>query len=354
MGLSALGVRPTFRLVANDADVTAIIQDRLVSITITDETGEQSDTLEVEIADHDPTRPIVKPAKGAELQVYLGYDGVNTRMGLFIVDETRRSGPPDKLVICARGAVYADTPKGRTEFMTQKTRSWKSGTKIGDMVAKIAKEHGMSSSVSASLATVQLPHIQQDSESDINLLLRLGKRYDAIAKPVGGKLVFARRGDAKTVSGVQIPTITLRKVDMGHYDCNEVARETAGTVAAYYHSAHKGKRHEIKVGTGEPVKRIRYWFTNQAEALAAAQAELQRRKRALYDFSFECPGHPDMTAEGPLVVSGFPADVPTNWIVKRVVHRLNKGSGYTCSVDAELPNDPNAAQYEVDTDDGTE
>ncbi|WP_323119971.1 phage tail protein [Burkholderia alba] len=349
MGLSALGIQPTFHILANDADVTATIADRLIGITLTDETGEQSDTLEIELSDQDPQRPITKPRKGAELQVFLGYDGQNTRKGLFVVDEIRMGGPPDRMTIRARAAVYAETPKGKSDFQTQKTRTWKSGTRIGDMVAKMAKEHGMTASVSASLASVQLPHLNQDAESDINLLLRLGKRYDAIAKPVGGKLIFARRGDAKTVGGVQLPTVTLRKSDLTDWTCNEVARESAGTVAAYYHMAHKGKRHEVKVGQGEPVKRIRYWFTNQAEALAAATAELQRRKREVFEFTAECPGHPDLTAEGPLILAEFNSNVPTNWIVKRVVSAMSKRA-YTCSIEAELPNDPSVAQYEVDTD----
>lgn len=353
MGLSAVGIQPTFRLVANDADVTAVIADRLMSIRLTDETGESSDTLEIALADHDPQNPIRMPAKGAELQLYLGYDGQNTRMGLFVVDEIGVGGPPDHMVIRARAAVYAETPKGKTDFQTQKTRTWKAGTKIGDMVAKIAREHGMAAVVSTSLAKVQLPHIQQDSESDINLLLRLGKRYDAIAKPVGGKLIFATRGEAKTVSGVQLPTVVVNKTDVTHWDCKEVARESAGTVAAYYHVTHQGKRHEVKVGQGEPVKRIRYWFANQAEALAAATAELQRRKRALFELELSCPGHPDIVAEGPLVVAGFRDGVPTNWIVKRTIHSMSK-TGYACEVEAELPNDPTATQYEIDTDDGSE
>jgi phage protein D len=147
--------------------------------------------------------------------------------------------------------------------------------------------------------------------------------------------------------------VTVNKSDVTRWDCREVARESAGTVAAYYHAAHAGKRHEVKVGQGEPVKRIRFWFTNQAEALAAATAELQRRKRALQEFEMECPGHPDLVAEGPLVVAGFRDGVPANWIVKRAVHYMSK-TAYTCQVEAELPNDPNVAQYEVDTDDGTE
>ncbi|XHF80608.1 hypothetical protein R3J30_02130 [Xylella fastidiosa subsp. multiplex] len=50
----------------------------------------------------------------------------------------------------------------------------------------MAAEHGMTWAISPSLTGVALPHIDQTEESDINVLLRLAQRYDAIAKPAGG------------------------------------------------------------------------------------------------------------------------------------------------------------------------
>jgi phage protein D len=51
---------------------------------------------------------------------------------------------------------------------------------------------------------IALPHTDQASESDMNLLHRLAKRYDAIAKPAGGHLLFLRGGDAQSVTGVAL------------------------------------------------------------------------------------------------------------------------------------------------------
>jgi uncharacterized protein len=354
VGLSAAGIRPTFRLVANTKDVTATILDRFSSLRLTDTTGDEADTLEVVLADHDPQNPIRKPQKGAELELFLGYDTLATRMGLFALDEIRMGGWPGTMTLCGRAAIYAETPKGKKDFQTQFTQSWKAGTKLGDMVRTLAKRHGMAAAISASLDGVQLPHIQQDSESDINLLLRLAKRYDAIAKPAGGVLVFAKRGEAKTLSGQQLATVVIRPAQVAWWTMTESHRDSAGTVAAYYHAGHQGVRHEIKVGTGEPVKRIRTWFVNQAEALAAAKAALARANRAQQRLELRMDGHPDLMAEAPLVLQDFHPDVPANWIITRVVHQLDKGGGYTCEVSAELPNDPNADQYQLDTADSTE
>ncbi len=71
--------------------------------------------------------------------------------------------------------------------------------------------------MSPHLASIALPHTDQSHESDMNLLSRLAKRYDAVAKPAGGTLVFTRRGIAKSASGQDLARITLTPKDGGDY-----------------------------------------------------------------------------------------------------------------------------------------
>jgi len=350
MGLNPPGIAPSFKIIANDVDVTSAIKQYLSEFEYTDSTGDESDTLSITLASPDPSNPVRKPATGAQIEFFLGYDGSATRMGLFIYDEVSISGYPEKIKLTCRAAAYAATPKGMIEFQTQKTRTWKAGTVLGAMVTQMAKEHGMTAAVSASLAKIVLPHKNQDSESDINFLLRMAKLYDAVTKPAGGILVFAKRGEAKTLSGVQLPTATIDRSMIKNYDYDENTRDTAGTAVAYYHVAKNAKRTEVKVGTGEPVRRIRYWFSLASEALAAAQAVLARANRRKATIEINLQGYPDLMAEQPLVLTGFHPDIPANWIITRVRHVVSKQGAYTSEVSAELPNDPSADQFEVVTD----
>lgn len=231
MGLIA----PEFRVSANAADITAAIKDRLISLRLTDEMGFQSDMLQIVLSDHDPAKPIQKPPKGAELEVWLGYDGQVERMGMFVADEVETAGWPRTMTIRARAAAYEQTPKGKTDLQTQKVRSWPGLTKLGDMVSKIAKEHGMQPAVAKSLASITLPHLDQTEESDISFLVRVLKQYDAVVKPSGGKLTVAKRGESQTVSGDAMPTITLKAEDCTSFRMTEAARESPGTVVAYWH-----------------------------------------------------------------------------------------------------------------------
>lgn len=330
---------PEYRVLANQQDITAVIAERFISLTLTDETGITSDMLEIRLSDHDPLVPIQKPPKGAELEVFLGYDGLATRMGMFCVDEIEYSGWPGEMTIRARGAIFDKTPKGKANLQSQKTRSWEKGTKLGDMVKKIAKEHGMEAAVSPSLESIPLPHIAQQDESDLNLLVRIGKKYDAIVKPSGGKLVLAKRGESKSVSGQSMASVIVTPDMVTSFRVIETARESSGTVVAYWHATKQAKRHEVKVGSGEPVTRLKMYYPEEKMAQKAAEAELAKRDRQKSTLSATMPGDPSVGAESPLTTAGFREGVDGKWIITRVSHSIVKDSGYSISLEAETPTD---------------
>lgn len=344
-----VNITPSFSLAANDKDITAVIQDRFVSLSLVDETGENSDKLEIVLSDSDTDKPIKIPPRGAELALSLGYDGKMTKKGIFVCDDVSGRGWPAQLVITAHAAPWDETPKGKVDFQSHKTRSWKVGTTIGAMVQKMANEHGMTAVISPSLAAVVLPHFDQSEESDMNLLLRIAKKYDAIAKPAGGKLIFTKRGDATTASGAALPRIAVDAADVTAFEWSISTRDSAGTVVAYYHAKRAAKRHEVTAGTGEPVKRIKQYFATADMALAAAKAELARRARGEYKITLNMPGDPRMTAECLLDVTGFRTELNGEWLVKRVEHALGKDA-YRCVVECERPNSDATVEATMDGD----
>lgn len=347
-----LNVHPDYRLLANAADVTATIRERFVSLRYTDCAGLESDILEITLADHLADAPIALPETGAELELFLGYDDSAERVGMFVVDELELGGEPAELVIRARAATYDKTKGGKSNLQTQKTRSWPKGTKLGAMVAKIAKEHSMEPATAKSLAAIVLPHIDQADESDLNLLLRIGKKYDAIVKPAGGKLILAKRGESKSVSGQDLATIIVTPQDINPgWRMVQSKRETAGMVVAYYHAVKEAKRHQVKVGKGEPVRRIKQYFPTQEMARAAARAELSKRERGAMTWAMSMPGGMDLLAEAKLILTGFREGIPLEWIITRVTHTLDAGGGWKTDVEAELPD---TTSSEAGTEDVTD
>ncbi|KAF1017660.1 MAG: hypothetical protein GAK31_00928 [Stenotrophomonas maltophilia] len=332
-----LNIRPDYKITANDKDITAIIADRLKSLRLTDEAGVTSDMLEITLADHDPDKPIALPPTGAELELFIGYDGDVRRKGLFVCDEIEMSGYPCEMVIRARAAPYDGTKAGKKDLQAQKTRSWKAKTTIGDMVKTMAGEHGMEASVSADLAAIALPHTDQVHESDMNLLARLAKRYDAIAKPAGGKLLFVKRGESKTASGAAMPEFTLTPQDVSQWRVSLATRDSAGTVVARYRDIGAAKTKQIAVGEGDPVRQLRMAYKDQASALAAAKSEQRKRARSERSVSVQIPGNPDIVAESMMTIEGFRDGVDGQWLVNRVEHEIGP-QGFVSRVEGEQPN----------------
>jgi phage protein D len=108
-------------------------------------------------------------------------------------------------------------------------------------------------------------------------------------------------------------------------------------VVAYWHAVKEAKRNEVKVGTGEPVSRLKMYYPTQEMALAAARSELDRRERRKVTVSVTLPGRTDLVAEGRLILKGFRDGVNGEWSIKRAEHTLGDG-GYVTTVEAETPN----------------
>ena len=179
------------------------MRDRLVDLTITDEAGEQSDTAEIRLDDRDGKIELSR--KGAEMEISLGWGGGKlTKTGRYTVDETELRGPPDTLVVRAKGADMD------SELKAHKTRSW-DDVSIGDLVSGIAADHGLEPRVGSSLRGVRIPHLDQTDESDLHLLTRLARDYDAIAKPASGRLLFLLQGQAESASGQAMPVVQIRR-----------------------------------------------------------------------------------------------------------------------------------------------
>ncbi len=103
---------PAFRVVADGADITAMINDRLLQLKTTDKPGMESDEFELRIDDRDGA--VVLPPRGASIEIFLGYVETSlTRIGRYVVDEIELSGPPDTLVITGKASDMRGSGKTR-------------------------------------------------------------------------------------------------------------------------------------------------------------------------------------------------------------------------------------------------
>ena len=109
---------PAYRIEIDGKDITTEWGKRLTSLSITDEAGIKSDTLEVEFDGRDK---IKAPKVGAKIKVWLGYEPAPILRGQFVIDEWALSGPLRTLSISAKAAELTSTiraAKTRRTFLT--------------------------------------------------------------------------------------------------------------------------------------------------------------------------------------------------------------------------------------------
>ncbi len=317
---------PVYQILADSQDITAKIADRLLSLTLTDEAGIQSDTVEIRLDDRD--NGIVLPRTGAELVVSIGYRETGlVRMGLYIVDELVLAGPVRTLTIRGKAANMPQSIKA------PKTRPWDEVT-LGDLVANIAGEHGLTPRIGAELAGIALPHLDQTEESDLHLLTRLAQQFDAVAKPMGNHLILVKRGQAKSASGKTIPEVTLKAADISSWQATLAERGRYGSVTAEWHDKVTAERKTVRAGSGEPVFQLRRSFPDTAQAQTAAEAKLATLNRGTGSLDVTLPGSPNLMAEGVVAMKEFRSGINGRWLVNRVTHTISS-QGFTTTLSAE-------------------
>ena len=218
---------------------------------------------------------------------------------------------------------------------SMKTRT-NSGT-LSEIFSSMALDAKLTSAFDKTYASLVLDDMPQIAESDISYLTRIAKKTGAMTKPAAGHLIFADSMRAKSISGKNLPTKYIDAADVVNYTCafreTETTTEggTSGTIFANWYDKETGEYHLISNGTGEP--ETEEIFADEQSARAAITSQAKTKNNTTLRFS--TAGRPDLFAESPLVLCGFPDKIPTNWIISNVQHSFN-ARGFTTSVECNI------------------
>lgn len=326
-------VSPDYRISIDGKDITKRIDARLMSLSLTESRGNESDELSLTLDDADGLMAL--PPKGGTITLQLGWEGEGlVDKGSFLIDEVEHQGAPDTIAVRARAVPFAGPIKQRAE------KSWHQTT-LGQIAQTIAQRHKLVAKIDAALAARVIEHIDQTNESDLHFLTRLAKKADAVCSVKKGHLVMTPIGGAKTASGQALPTLRLTRQlgDQHHYQTAD--RDSYTAVRAYWTDGKKATRKGVVVGKVDKgldkVKVLKDTYTTAADARAAAQAELQRITRGGAKLSLTLAlGQPALAPQTPVRVSGFKAGIDdAGWLVVRVVHDIND-QGFTTKIECEL------------------
>ena len=319
---------PAWRVTLDGKDLTDRIRPRLLDLTLTEARDGEADQLDLNVLD--PDNAMALPRRGVALSVALGWrDGGLVDKGTFTVDEVEHSGPPSVISIRARSADLTKPLRIRRE------RSWHGAT-LGTVLREIAGEHGLQPRIAPALAGVVVAHLDQ-TESDIALLARLGKRYDAVATVKAGCLLFAPVGSGRTAGGTALPEATVHRQDCERHRFAYTDRDRYSGVRAYWSDREGANRKSVLVGESGNAKRLGETFPNETQAREHANAEWARVQRGAATFGLTLAvGRPELYPEQRLRVRGFKPEIDgTSWLIAKAMHTMNPSEGLRTSLDLE-------------------
>ncbi|KDB46212.1 phage late control D family protein [Glaesserella parasuis] len=344
-------------------DITTLLSQRLMNLTLTDSRGFEADQLDFTLDDTDGLLEL--PSRGAILSLGLGWkDEALTFKGEYTVDEVEHSGAPDCVTIRARSADL------RGSLMNRHERSFHKTT-LGKIVQQIADENQLQAMVGDAYKNLEIKHIDQTDESSISFLTRLAEEHDAIATVKNGRLLFIKSGKSTTASGQKLPEFILTRQDGDSHRFAIAEGDNYKAVKAYWHDTATGKRGEVIIDENTEVKKVnkttkkgkiskkqttviqqnkpvesdndqiktlRHTYATQRTALNACKRHFEKLQRGVATFSLNlAEGNAELIPETTVNVVGFKAEIDSNaWIVTQVTHSISENSGFTTAIECEL------------------
>lgn len=341
---------PDWRIVVNGADISKKIRSRLLSLSLVDNRRFEADTVTIELDDSDGQ--LAFPAKGATMQVFIGWKGEElVDKGTFTIDEIEHGGPPDMLVLRGKSADMRDT----LQVLHEQSYHQKS---LGDILKTIAGRNKLDHAISDKFMAEQIEHLDQQAESDAAFLTRLAQQFDALATVKHNKLLFMPAGEATTASGKPLPQLTITRQSGDSHQFSIADRNAYTGVKAIWQDNDEASRRIIQVirekkgtatteqgetefiiGSTGNVKVLRTTYSSKKTAERAAKAEWEKLQRNVASFSVTlAKGRPELFPEVPIKVVGFKQDIDTlPWLLTRVIHNITDG-GFTTAMEMEITN----------------
>ena len=298
---------------ANGKDITALMNDRLLQLSVTDKTGMESDEFELRLDDRDGA--IVLPPRGAGIELYLGYFETSlARLGRYVVDEITVSGPPDELVIKGKASDMRGSGK------TVRSGSWEN-VPLSKIVADVAARNGWTPVCPVSTKVARADQIK---ESDFNFITRLAKQYDCTAKVADGKLLVMPRQGGQSASGKAFAPIVITRSDLSRWQFRLGDRDTHKSVGATHQDKKTGKLAVVSLENDDApaglpaVHTDRHIYPNKTAAEAAAKARLAAFNRSTAGVRFEMAGRTDLFAERSIIAQGFKIGLDGEYLIDSV------------------------------------
>ncbi|HYX36008.1 MAG TPA: hypothetical protein VE954_23145 [Oligoflexus sp.] len=266
------------------------------------------------------------PADGQVFDVAMGWEDKLVDLGSYATKHISCSRSPPVLKIeCAAVEQHAS-------LKSQRSQGWDS-VSLGDIAQAIARRNGLKAAIATEFSKVRIEHEDQ-TESDMAFLTRLGRRFDAVIKVASGRLTMTGTSRGKKASGDSFTPIVLTNIMRWEYSGEQTKKYTG--VRAYWWDEAAAEKRYVLVGKQGVVLELDYNKGSATEARHAAETKFREIVRKGKKFSFTIPGNPDIASERRVLARSVREGVDGEWTVKSVEHVLDSGSFVStgnCEVD---------------------
>jgi phage protein D len=333
---------PVYKIMHDGADITNRFNDRTLQITVQLKGGDgDSDTCEITIDDRDWKVAAVEV--GAKLEIYLGYKEVGyAQQGMFNVTTVDYEINPRQIKILGTAVDFG------TSLKSPMNRSFENKT-LDNILGSIAKDAGATTAIDKELGKIEMPFLNQ-TKSPMHLLHELERRFGAMAKFENGKLIFTKRDEGETASGLRTPLLVLQpqnvsrgfvrhtkrseysSAKVGYFDENHV-KKFAEEKNKRFTSDEEGEKEDVPFLSGllAPNK-------EQAQQIARAQVAAMNRSMGEVHMTLS-KGDPWIRDQTQTLVKGFRDKINGSYVANLVTHTYVKDSGIITEIVAKPPGD---------------
>lgn len=304
---------PDFKIEVNGKDVTANVKKHLVSLSLKDESGDATDELTLNF-----DNLFKRPAYEDKIKIWLGYKETGLYYcGAFLVQTTEKNQNALR--------VRATSTNFTTEIKKKRNKSYEN-ISLYDLVKKIADRNSLK--YKCDFNDVFFKHLSQTDESDLHLLNRIAKMYNATFNIKNDTIIFIK----KQKNSDNLPAFEIDRKNVSSYSIKYANKTLYKSVKATWHDTKENKQKEVVFGNGEPQYILQDNFKDENEALKRTEGILNLLNAGIVSGNLAIDGM-NIIAGAKLKLTGFGED-DGEYSIKRVTHNLSS-SGYTVRVEFE-------------------
>jgi phage protein D len=300
---------PDFKIEVNKKDVTDRVKNHLVSLTFKDEADDKADSLTLNF-----DNLFKRPNYEDEIKLWLGYKESGLYYcGKFSVQTTNKN--QNSLSVSATSVNFNGNIKKKRNLSYE-------NLSMVDLVKKIADRNSLN--FKCDFDNVFFKHLSQTNESDLHLLNRLSKLYNATFNIKNNTLIFIKKNKENGL------VFEIERKNVSNYSIKYANKTLYKSAKAVYHDTKENKVKSVVSGNGEPQYILNDTFKNESEAKQQTKTILSFINSGTVSGSISIAGM-NIIAGTTLKLKNFGED-DGKYSIKSVIHNLN-GSGYVCRVE---------------------